>query len=339
MAAVATQQVRDPEFSAPRAWPTGSRALQRCILTWGGEHLAAVSAGGAAKDSRGLFARAGAPLHVRSVIVARRTAHCRVLVCAACGLALRSYGCWCGHRRGLGGGRAAIVCGPSARLCARVLLVRQMDEVRLVDGVGLVDGFGISVPGSTMEEAARELAQSEGLSLVPAPNATGYKGVYPTEAALRCSEPCTECYARVKKGSKWVKLGPFSNAHEAALAYARCIGPKASAAAAASASAASASEAAASAADAAMEPMSEDTASQIAASEGLRLVTSSRTATGFQVSMPCLPLVQLTSICHGRVHPSEPMRRCSPNYGRASIEKLVACIFDRPSWLRTRLPS
>jgi hypothetical protein len=35
MAAVATQQVHDPEFSAPpRAWPTGSRALQHCILTW-----------------------------------------------------------------------------------------------------------------------------------------------------------------------------------------------------------------------------------------------------------------------------------------------------------------
>ena len=69
------------------------------------------------------------------------------------------------------------------------------------------------------EAEAKQLAQEEGLSLTPADNATGYRGVYPSAS---CTSFCVIINPKIKRQY----LGSFSSAAEAALAYARHLGPE-----------------------------------------------------------------------------------------------------------------
>ena len=62
------------------------------------------------------------------------------------------------------------------------------------------------------------LAAAEGLELVTAANATGYKGIFLNQAG--------KYEARIREGGKQVHLGTFGTAEEAALAYARHAGPQ-----------------------------------------------------------------------------------------------------------------
>ena len=62
------------------------------------------------------------------------------------------------------------------------------------------------------------LAAAEGLELVTAANATGYKGVFLNQAG--------KYEARIREGGKQVYLGIFVTAEEAALAYAQHAGPE-----------------------------------------------------------------------------------------------------------------
>ena len=78
----------------------------------------------------------------------------------------------------------------------------------------------------TKAEAER-LAAAEGLVLVLADTATGYKGVH------RSGRSSTRPFqAQIKQGGKQQSLGTFASAAEAALAYARHRGPERCAAAA-----------------------------------------------------------------------------------------------------------
>ena len=61
---------------------------------------------------------------------------------------------------------------------------------------------------------AHAAAAAEGLALVPAANATGFKGVYRNGQAFE---------AKVSGGGKLQQLGSFSTVEEAALAYSRHI--------------------------------------------------------------------------------------------------------------------
>ena len=78
------------------------------------------------------------------------------------------------------------------------------------------------------EEEARRLAEAEGLQLVASDNATGFKGVHflgeSKHAPFR---------AEIRQGGRQHNLGTFTGPAEAALAYARRIGPAACAAASA----------------------------------------------------------------------------------------------------------
>ncbi len=78
-----------------------------------------------------------------------------------------------------------------------------------------------SRPPMTEAEAQR-LAESEGLSLVLAPgNASGYKGVSRNNGSI---SPKSGYCAQFCQGGKTVRLGSFSSAPEAALAYTRHLG-------------------------------------------------------------------------------------------------------------------
>ena len=87
-------------------------------------------------------------------------------------------------------------------------------------------------PGLAAEEvserarAACEQARAEGLVLVPADKATGFKGVYQNKNRFA---------AQVRQGDQLIHLGRFNTAEEAALAYARHIGAEQAAAEAAAA--------------------------------------------------------------------------------------------------------
>ena len=104
-----------------------------------------------------------------------------------------------------------------------------------------------------MEKAAvLRAATREGLTLVRAENATGFKGVCRNEKTSK-SKPFQ---AQLKRGGKRGYLGLYATAEEAALAYARELGPEGSKAAAAVA-----------------EPaMTAEQAEAAAAEEGLTLV-------------------------------------------------------------------
>ena len=116
------------------------------------------------------------------------------------------------------------------------------------------------------ETEARQLAAAEGLSLVPADNSTGYKGV------RRINGNGKPFQAQISQDGKQHHLGSFATAAEAALAYARRIGPVGCAAAAATALAAP------------EPPMTEEEAKRQAAAEGLSLLLADN-ATGFKCVM------------------------------------------------------
>ena len=78
-----------------------------------------------------------------------------------------------------------------------------------------------SAPCEDPETLATRLAAAEGLTLVPATNEVGYRGV-----SLHTSGTF---YTRKRKDGKDYELGHFSSAAEAALAYARFLGPAESA--------------------------------------------------------------------------------------------------------------
>ena len=63
-------------------------------------------------------------------------------------------------------------------------------------------------------------AAAEGLTLVPAENATGFKGVEPTPIAP------ASLSRRSLRGGRSMNLGCFATAEEAALAVARFLGPE-----------------------------------------------------------------------------------------------------------------
>ena len=103
---------------------------------------------------------------------------------------------------------------------------------------------------SEVEAEVQRLAHNEGLSLVTADNSTGYKGVCKSHGKFQA-----QCYQEGRSEC----LGSFSSAAEAALAYARHLGP--------------AGCAAATAPPAATQPaVTEAEARQLAAAEGLQLV-------------------------------------------------------------------
>ena len=108
-------------------------------------------------------------------------------------------------------------------------------------------------------EEAIERAAAEGLTLVrSSDNQSGFVGVYLSRSRYE---------AQVKRGGALQHLGTFGTAEEAALAYARALGPEGSAAAAAKWD----REA----------PMTPEEAIERAAAEGLTLVRSSIDQSGF----------------------------------------------------------
>jgi len=122
-------------------------------------------------------------------------------------------------------------------------------------------------PPMTAEEALRQ-AEAEGLTLLRAEsNSTGYRGV---SFDSGMSNPYR---TKVTRGSEKVNLGTFTTAEEAALAYART--PEAQAAVAAAA-------AAPPAAPPAPPPMTAEEALRQAEAEGLTLLRSERSSTGYR---------------------------------------------------------
>ena len=119
------------------------------------------------------------------------------------------------------------------------------------------------------DEEVQKLAEAEGLALVPAVGtSTGYKGVTHSGGSTRPFKAQT----RVEGTKK--NLGCFATAAEAALAYARHLGPQASTSAAAAASPSAPLPAAASDVEA--------EAIRQAAAEGLVLQPAVGTATGYK---------------------------------------------------------
>ena len=114
--------------------------------------------------------------------------------------------------------------------------------------------------------AARAAAVAEGLELVPSSsNETGFKGVVKRDKSYE---------ARKKEKGKQRHLGTFATPEEAALCYARHIGAKRAAAEAAEARVA------------VPQPLTAGEARAAAAAEGLELVPSSITKTGFKYVHP-----------------------------------------------------
>jgi hypothetical protein len=112
------------------------------------------------------------------------------------------------------------------------------------------------VPLTAVE--AEHLANQEGLTLVrTSQSQTGFKGVSTTRGGRFCA---------IGTGGVSEYLGTAATAEEAALLYARHLGPEASAAAAA----------------AAAVPLTAVEAEQLAAEEGLMLVRTSQSQTGFK---------------------------------------------------------
>ena len=105
------------------------------------------------------------------------------------------------------------------------------------------------------EAEARRLAAEEGLQLVPAATTSGYKAVSHDSKPGK-SKPFT---VKVRQGSEQLRLGAFTSAAEAALAYARHLGPAGCAAALAPPAAPE-------------PPMTEAEARRLAEEEGLQLV-------------------------------------------------------------------
>ena len=73
---------------------------------------------------------------------------------------------------------------------------------------------------------AEAAATAEGLQLIPSSGPTGYKGVSLHEPAMRHGLEESRYFAQFKGGGTLAPLGYFSSPHEAALAYARYVGPE-----------------------------------------------------------------------------------------------------------------
>ena len=114
-------------------------------------------------------------------------------------------------------------------------------------------------PPLTAEEALRQ-AQAEGLTLLRSDNSTGYKGV-----AFNSNTKGKPYQAKVRRGGKTVHLGYFTTAEEAALSIART--PEARAAAAAPPE---------------PPPMTAEAALRQAEAEGLTLLKSEISSTGYK---------------------------------------------------------
>ena len=79
-----------------------------------------------------------------------------------------------------------------------------------------------SLPSAMTAAEAHRLAEAEGLSLVLAPeNASGYKGVSRNNREKSGLSPNSGYCAQFCQGGRTLRLGSFSGAPEAALAYAR----------------------------------------------------------------------------------------------------------------------
>ena len=122
----------------------------------------------------------------------------------------------------------------------------------------------------TAEEALRQ-AEAEGLTLQPSEGKTGFKGV---KFDSRGSSEARPYQAQVTRGGKYVFLGSFATAEDAALCYARDM-------AANGAPGLSASAASKAAAAAAPAPLTAEEALRQAAAEGLTLQPSD-TMSGFK---------------------------------------------------------
>jgi len=117
-------------------------------------------------------------------------------------------------------------------------------------------------PPLTAEEVLRQ-AEAEGLTLLRSESSTGFKGVcFNSGNKSSKSKPYQ---AHVKRGGKEVHLGGFATAEEAALCYART--PEAQAAAAA---------------PPALPPLTAEEALQQAETEGLTLLRSARSDSGYK---------------------------------------------------------
>ena len=118
-------------------------------------------------------------------------------------------------------------------------------------------------PPMTADEIATAL-EAEGLFLLPSRREgakTGYKGVYPNPSDAK--KPYA---AQVRRDGRNVVLGKFATAEEAALVYARAIGPAELHAAAAALHA---------------RPLSAREVAAAVRAEGLRLLRSEKVASGF----------------------------------------------------------
>jgi hypothetical protein len=120
----------------------------------------------------------------------------------------------------------------------------------------------VAAPQPLSADEARAAAAAEGLELVTSSgNVTGFKGVYKGKRKYG---------VMIRENGKEHHLGRFATPEEAALCYARYIGPERAAAWAAEARVA------------APQPLTADEARAAAAAEGLELVPSSSNETGFR---------------------------------------------------------
>lgn len=116
-----------------------------------------------------------------------------------------------------------------------MVLGRTQENDVVVETTDVVEWLAADDEGDA-ERRARELASSEGLTLVPGNGACGYKGVRKQQRNGRNGngkERGTGARYECSHGSRVdrVFIGSYGSAAEAALAYARHIGPAASAAA------------------------------------------------------------------------------------------------------------
>ena len=121
----------------------------------------------------------------------------------------------------------------------------------------------VAVQQPLTTDEARASAAAEGLELMPSSSSkTGFKGVSLNGNGYQ---------AKLMENGKTRVLGTFASAEEAALYYARHVGAKRAAA-----------EASAEARVAVQQPLTEDDARAAAVAEGLELMPSSSSKTGFK---------------------------------------------------------
>ena len=167
-------------------------------------------------------------------------------------------------------------------------------------------------PPMTAEESLR-LAEAEGLTLLRAEgSSTGYKGV-----GFNNWIKTKPYQAQVTRGGKRVSLGSFATAEEAALAYART--PEAQAALAAAA------------APPAPPPMTAEEALRLAEAEGLTLLKSESSSTGYKG----------VSFHSGRSKPYHAQVTCGGkkvNLGRFATAEEAALVFARDAAAQAAVP-